>query len=136
MFYVATQFVMLRQGLFSLCWNLCRDLVYLCLVYFYVATLRFLSRHHYKKNPDLQRKFCNEQIYCKMITDLQRNYNENLISKLQLTCNGLATRICNGFIYVAKHSGKLWHYSWRRHYNGFGRCKFATERFRCKLAID
>ena len=41
----------------------------------------------YKKNPDLQRKFCNGQIYCKIVTNLQQNANESLISKLQLDCN-------------------------------------------------
>ena len=49
---VATQFVMSRQDLSSLCWNLCRDIEKVCcdlfyqfLAYLCVATLRFLSRH-------------------------------------------------------------------------------------------
>ena len=49
---VATQFVMSRQDLSSLCWNLCRDiekvsrdLIYQCSAYLCVATLRSLSRH-------------------------------------------------------------------------------------------
>ena len=49
---VATQFVMSRQDLFSLCWNLCHDiekvywdLVYQCSSYLCVTTLRSMSRH-------------------------------------------------------------------------------------------
>ena len=98
--------------------------------------LYFMSITMQTKNADLQWKFCDERIYCKTVTDLQRNYNESLISKLQLTCNRLAMGICNGFISVAKHGGKFWRYSWRRHCNEFSRYKFAMERFRCKLATD
>ena len=43
MFAIATQFVMSRQDLSSLCWNLCRDLVYQYLAYLYVVALRSLS---------------------------------------------------------------------------------------------
>ena len=50
---------------------------------FYVLVLYI----YYKKNPDLQRKFCNGQIYCKTVTDLQQNANKSMISKLQLDCN-------------------------------------------------
>ena len=45
------------------------------------------KNYHYKKNPNLQRKFCNRQMCCKIVTVLQQNANKSVISKLQLNCN-------------------------------------------------
>ena len=49
--------------------------------------LREIMSSYYKKNSDLQLKFCNGQICCKTVTVLQQNANESVISKLQLNHN-------------------------------------------------
>ena len=43
---------------------------------------RLFFSPYYKKNSDLQHKFCNGQICCKIVSVLQPNANESVISKL------------------------------------------------------